>query len=538
MSRRLVVCSLFLLMSLAVAAPAPAHASREIPVGLWGVENNPIRTGRDQLAIRFVLDQPTTMYRFISGFNLEGVYTDEAGRPAPADMRTAYRDKRRAPDDDGGDSRWPAPPAGLPGDWRPGSGRIGYAHGDGGVIRARLVTVKPNGEPDLSHVLGEESVNAVRRYKESKQAYGAPGRNQLLHFNLGGARLAAETMYAVVFSNASRDPYSNYFSTNLPATRQSVAGPNGRNNLDPNAPGAVAGLDAREAVTWSSNGGSNWVWGWRVGGGNLFGYYAASPTGDGGPRMPWYGWQEGPRAAPRSNQPYFAYAEAGSYTLVARRAPKAVTLTEAGGYAPKGAQVGVVTVRNITTGQTARTGSLGGGLAKGRLTHPVKVAAGQSYEISNSGTVLKAEGDSFIRSTFRVGEGDWPFTTKGHGEDRAELYALPHPWFGPRPRRAAAAVVLKARALRRARLARTGGRKVSLRVRGRVSRPHLAGRARVRIQARVRGRWRHVARIRMGRGGRFARRLPFRVARGRRVVTVRALAGRAGRSRGVRVRVR
>jgi hypothetical protein len=208
-----------------------------------------------------------------------------------------------------------------------------------------------------------------------------------------------------------------------------VAGPNGANTLDPDAPDAIAGLDPREAVTWSTDRGARWTWGWRVGRGEHFGYYQASPTGDDGPRLPWYGWQTAADARPRSKQPYYAYGQSGSYTLVVARVPRATTLTEAGGYAPKGSELGVVTVRNVTTGVTGSTPSLGDGLARGTLDQPVRVAPGQTYEISNTGTVAKAEGDEFIRTTFGVGDGEWPFTTDGQGEDRAELFALPHPWF-------------------------------------------------------------------------------------------------------------
>jgi hypothetical protein len=56
------------------------------------------------------------------------------------------------------------------------------------------------------------------------------------------------------------------------------------------------------------------------------------------------------------------------------------------------------------------------------------VKAGQSYEISNSGKVLKAEGDSFIRSTFKIGTGSWALETLGHEYDRAQLFTDPHPW--------------------------------------------------------------------------------------------------------------
>ncbi len=38
-------------------------------------------------------------------------------------------------------------------------------------------------------------------------------------------------------------------------------------------------------------------------------------------------------------------------------------------------------------------------------------------------------GNSFILSTFKLGTGQWPFQTTGQGYDRAELFALPHPWY-------------------------------------------------------------------------------------------------------------
>jgi hypothetical protein len=53
------------------------------------------------------------------------------------------------------------------------------------------------------------------------------------------------------------------------------------------------------------------------------------------------------------------------------------------------------------------------------------VQAGQSYEISNSGKVMKAEGDSFIQSTFKIGTGRWPYSTTGHSNDMAQMYARP-----------------------------------------------------------------------------------------------------------------
>ena len=308
----------------------PAAARREIPVGLSQAGNQVMNDGRYVYAIRFVLDRDTSLTRFIGPFNMEGA-SSVGGRTS------------------------------------------GYARGDGGTIRARLVSVKENGEPDLGRVLAEETVGAAQRYFASKEAFGidADLRTQLLYFNVGGVRLRANTMYAMTFQNAHPVPAENYFSENSPLVREADAGPNGRNNLDPDAAGAIAGLDAREAVAWSQNGGESWDWGRLAGDGFTPGAYAGSLIDDAGTRLPWYGWQASGTARPQSNQPYYAYAEEGSYTLRSHAVPKPVTLTEAGGYAPVGRSVGVVTVRNTSTGDTGHTDPLGGGIVKGRLNPPV-----------------------------------------------------------------------------------------------------------------------------------------------------------------------
>jgi hypothetical protein len=367
------------LIALITLGTGSADAQRGVPVAMFNVNNQVMNSPNYVYAVRFVIDQDTSLYRFISGFNLEGA--KQLG------------------------------------------GRQGYSGGSGGKILARLVAVKPNGEPDMSQVLASETVDAWQRYQESKAAYGAPGLTQLLYFNTGGVQLVGGQMYAMTYQNADSSPAMNFFSENSPTVKQSVAGPNGVNNLDPNAPGAIDNLDPREAVAWSKDSGQSWVWGRFVGEGDTPGAYGGSATSDDGTRLPWYGWQTSPSSAPQSNQPYYAYQESGSYTLRVPPLATDTTLSEAGGYAPEGASAGILTVRNLSSGEVGQTASLGTGLVKGTLDNPVKVEAGQSYEISNSGTVLKAEADSFIQSTFGVGGGAWAYETVGQGYDRAELYA-------------------------------------------------------------------------------------------------------------------
>src|SRR5215218_7814683 len=168
-SRALLVAILALLTLAAVGADS-ARAYRGVPVGLYNVNNQVMNSPGYVYAIRFVVDQDTPLYRFISGFNLEG------------STRLA--------------------------------GRTGYAGGDGGKVRARLVAVKENGEPDMAHVLAEETVAAGQRYDESKAAYDAPGLTQLLYFNMGGVELDGGQMYAMTYQNVDSAPDKNWFSEN------------------------------------------------------------------------------------------------------------------------------------------------------------------------------------------------------------------------------------------------------------------------------------------------------------------------------------
>ena len=164
-----------------------------------------------------------------------------------------------------------------------------------------LVSINADGTPNLSNVLAQETVDPRTRYFATKSAYGVSGITLFWYFNMGGVSLKANTPYVMVYRNLHADPAHNFVSNNSIQVRDSEAGPNGRNNLDPNAPGAIAGLDPREATAWSTNGGASWTWGRQVG------HYFGCATGDEGTRLPHYAWQSSPTAKPESNQPYTAY---------------------------------------------------------------------------------------------------------------------------------------------------------------------------------------------------------------------------------------
>ena len=530
-----------------LAGVAPAYAARSIPVGVYNVNNSALSQGAERMyAIRFVLDRSSRIHRFYSGMNWEGVYADAAG-PAPVEIRSSALNKGYPS---------PRPPQNLPAGWSPGKGRPGYAHGTGGIIRARLVAMSADGTPDLSRVLAEETYPALQRYREIKAEFGFDGRSGLVYSKFGGVQVPAGVPHFVIYQNVDSDPRTNFVSLNSPVTSEQAAGPNGDNNLDAGAPGAVAGLDPRESVGWSLDSGRSWGWGQDVGRGPVPGDYTMS--GDDAVKLPWYAWQGSQGAPMQANQPYYAYTEKGRYTLRLRSAPRTTTLTEAGGYGPNGESVGAVTVRNLRTGAVGRTGALGSGLVKGKLDTPVLVKAGDSYEITHTGIVAKAEGDKFLQDMGLIGPGKTPFETVGHEYDRAELFATPHPWFsrvkarsprkGPQGQRRKKSswprgprVILKsAKVLRRADASDLGPRPHDLRLAGMVLRGRglgLAGR-RIVVQVLRRGRWQSVSRTRLQSNGRFEAGGRVLLPAHARQLGVRVRAAGIGKSRAWRVALR
>ena len=263
--RALLPALLVIVLSALLLVPAGAFAARDVPVGMSNTNDQNLRNSQWLYAIRFVLDRDTTMYRFFSQMKAKGATWDEHG------------------------TRCTVAGAGC------------YAAGDGGTINARLVRIKADGTPDLSSVLAQETIDPRTRYFETKSAYGVSAITLFWYYNMGGVSLKANTPYAMVYRNVHADPTHNFVSNNSIQVRDSDAGPNGRNNLDPNAPGAIAGLDPREATTWSTNGGTTWTWGRQVG------HYFGSASGDDGTRLPHYAWQSSATRKPESNQPYTAY---------------------------------------------------------------------------------------------------------------------------------------------------------------------------------------------------------------------------------------
>jgi hypothetical protein len=167
------------------------------------------------------------------------------------------------------------------------------------------------------------------------------------------------------------------------------------------------------------------------------------------------------------------------------------------------------------------------------------VKAGQSYEISNSGKVLKAEGDSFIRSTFKIGTGSWAFETEtlGQEDDRAQMFTAGAEGVTAAPvvvRRVTISIPSLGKSSAATRRAKRAGR---LRFFGRVAGPARVG-ARVFIQIRDRRNWRKVGSTKVGVNGRIRFHRWTKLNTTGSKPRARAMVRGIGRSRPVRVAVR
>jgi len=128
----------------------------------------------------------------------------------------------------------------------------GYSGGLGGTCVATLHPMLGNGLPDLSHTLGRPQDFAVRE--------NAAGTN-LIHLDFD-APVQAGLPYVIVLQNGDPQPDRNYWSLNFLAAdlgaQPSLAGAQGRNEPLAGARDVYYGLDPRESVGGSDDGGITW----------------------------------------------------------------------------------------------------------------------------------------------------------------------------------------------------------------------------------------------------------------------------------------
>lgn len=306
-------------------------------------------------------------------------------------------------------------------------GRTGYGSGNGGTHYGRIVEVDQATGFPTGTVLASESVNACTAHNRAKSEYDLSTTHQLHYVQFSPVSLSANKMYAFLLSNTDANPGSggsassgNHMSPNMNFGDLAAFGPNARNTLDADTPGAVYGLDPRETTMWSKDGGASWLFGDKVG------WYQ---VGSGEAKFWIVGYRPAGGQAIAHGWPFMNWPDdASGQTVTFRNAPKAVTLTHAGGSSESSA-VGTITVTNTSTGVSATTSSLGSGMVSGQLSKPVPVAAGQSYTVKASGSVEMGGSTSGQGEAFGLGSrAPWNYSSSTSGRFPA-LYASPHPYY-------------------------------------------------------------------------------------------------------------
>lgn len=242
---------------------------REIPFGTGGISNVVLRHNNDKLAIRVVMDHNAAINRFLVLFNYTGAtYQNDANTS-------------------------------------------GYADGTGGTIRLRICPmISANGNPDLANTVASETITAQDLFNRRTEYAGVSSTSQGSFFlprTPGGAVWThpSDTPYWYVIDNVDSNTTANWISWNGNDARPSneastlTLGPNGVNypyTARPAGSYAIAGLDPREVVAWTTSGDNGpWVY-CNVGG--LEGQSRANRPGFGttgyysSPKYPMYGWTE------------------------------------------------------------------------------------------------------------------------------------------------------------------------------------------------------------------------------------------------------
>ena len=281
-------------------------------------------------------------------------------------------------------------------------GSVGYAKGSGGMLRASLFPVLPDGRPDLSRRLAREEFPPCARYAGGAVAIAA------------NVAVEAGQELALVVDNADPQPNDNFFSLSFLYTRSGLVGANGRNERNAGAADGAYGLDPRELVGWSADGGANWQL-------------------PGGPYGPGYGKAFIPTYVleyadnGRSGQPYYtASAIDGTYTMVYPSVPVRWTIAEIGASTTAvGAARVVVSVDGVERASVQLSGA---GLLRAPIA-PITVEAGSTVRLTTTvgaaGLALRRlSADSAWATLMRLGQASRLYL-EGDSARALPLYPLP-----------------------------------------------------------------------------------------------------------------
>ena len=277
----------------------------------------------------------------------------------------------------------------------------GYGGGSSGILRATTHPVRRDGRPRTSTVFAQQ---------ELVPAQSASGGSIALTMGFG---VEAGQEFATIIQNAAPDPHGDYFSANFLFARRGLVGANARNERGSEARDARYGLDPRELVGFSRDGGATW----RLPGG---------PYGPNGGRafLPTY-VQEFADGVAEGQVYYWGRPISGMVTMVYHARSRPWTITRIGASSAGGSAKVVLAIDDVPRATATLSGT---GFVSAKI-NPVVVPSGSKVEL----TTTTGDGGLLLRQLFadaiwarlaRLGTGSGWYLEQDP-ETAVPLYPLP-----------------------------------------------------------------------------------------------------------------
>jgi hypothetical protein len=290
------------------------------------------------------------------------------------------------------------------------NGRTGYGLGSGGSWHVTTHPVLPDGRPDSTRTLTTQDIRPC-----SAALADVDVRQTVLRLRMG-IRTVRGVEYATVIRNGDAAPEKNFTSTNFLYSSTGLVGANARNERSPDAPDAHYGLDPREVVGYSKDGGQTWS-------------LPGGPYGLPGGRnfLPTYLQEFADGRV--TGQPYYytAAASDAARTMVFRNIKRPWTVRELGAFTPRPGN-GKLTL-SVDGRKRARVAVSGPGMVRAAIP-AVTVKPGQTVRVTSTGLAIHnvvADTAWGLISGLNLGTAPWRVEGQTNWSHAAPVYALPAP---------------------------------------------------------------------------------------------------------------
>ena len=290
------------------------------------------------------------------------------------------------------------------------NGRTGYGLGDGGSWQVTTHPVLPDGRPDPSRTLAAQELRPC-----SAPLADVDVRQAILRLRMG-VRVVRGAEYATVIRNGDAAPERNFTSLNFLYTSTGLVGANARNERSATAPDAYYGLDPRELVGYSRDGGRSWS-------------LPGGPYGLPGGRnfLPTYLQEFADGRV--TGQPYYYTAAASTAvrTMVFRNIKRPWKIRELGAFTAQPGQ-GTLTL-SVDGTKRASVAVSGPGMIRARIP-TTTIKPGQTVRVTSSGLSIQniaADTAWGLLGGLNLGSAPWKVDGQPNWSHAAPVYALPAP---------------------------------------------------------------------------------------------------------------